>query len=49
MCACGCLLVFGLGGALVYCILHQLWLPAAAVVAVGALVGWLGAKSMQKS
>jgi len=49
MCACGCLLVLGLGGALAYFVMHALWLPAIAVVAVGALVGWLGAKSMKKT
>jgi len=49
MCACGCFLVVGLGAALVYCVLHGLWIAAAAVVAVACLVGWLGAKSMQKS
>jgi len=49
MCACGCLLVLGIGAALAFCIMHQLWLPAAGVVALGGLVSWLGYKSMKKS
>jgi hypothetical protein len=49
MCACGCILVLGLAGALVYCFLHGLWIMAAVVVAVGCLIGWLGAKAMRKS
>ncbi|HEY3839531.1 MAG TPA: hypothetical protein VGL72_23330 [Bryobacteraceae bacterium] len=48
MCACGCLLALGLAGAIAYFILHALWWPAGAVLAVGILVGWLGAKAMQK-
>lgn len=49
MCACGCFLVLALGAALAFCILHSLWLPAAGVIAIGALIGWLGFKMMQKS
>lgn len=49
MCACGCFLVVALVAALAFCIMHQMWLPAAGVVALGCLVGWLGAKAMRKS
>ncbi len=49
MCACGCFLLAGLTGALVFSVMHGLWLMAAGVVAVAALVGWLGAKAMKKS
>ena len=49
MCACGCLLILGLAGALAFCIMHGLWIVAAGVVALGALVGWLGFKTMQNS
>ena len=47
MCACGCLLVLGLAGALAFCIMHGLFVAAAGVVAVGCLVGWLGYKAMR--
>jgi hypothetical protein len=47
MCACGCLLILGLSAALVFCIMHALWLPAAGVVALACLVGWLGFKAMK--
>ncbi len=49
MCACGCFLVAGLAAAFVFCVMHGLWLLAGGVVAVAALVGWLGAKAMKKS
>ena len=49
MCACGCLLLAGLAAALVFCVMHGLWLIAAGVIALAALVGWLGAKSMKTS
>jgi hypothetical protein len=49
MCACGCFLLAGLAGALLFCIVHGLWLMAAGVVALAALIGWLGAKAMRKS
>jgi hypothetical protein len=39
----------GLGAALAYCIMHQLWIPAAGVIAIGAVISWLGYKSMKKS
>jgi hypothetical protein len=38
-----------LGGALAYCVMHQLWFAAAGVVIVGAVVSWLGYKSMKKT
>jgi hypothetical protein len=49
MCACGCFLVLLLGAAMVYCVMHSLWIGVVGVVAVGALVGWLGAKAMKKT
>lgn len=49
MCACGCLVVLGLAGALAYCIMHQMWIAAAGVVIAGGVMGWLGVKAMQKS
>jgi len=49
MCACGCLVVLGLGAAIAYCVLHQLWLPAAGIVILGAVLGWLGFQAMRKS
>jgi len=48
MCACGCLLIIGLAGAMAFCIMHALWLPAVGVVALACLVGWLGYKSMRQ-
>ena len=49
MCACGCFLLAGLTAALVFCVLHGLWLMAAGVVALAAVTGWLGAKAMKRS
>ena len=48
MCACGCLLALGLAGTIAYFIMHALWFPAGGVLLIGILVGWLGAKAMQK-
>lgn len=47
MCACGCFLLAGFVAALVFCIMHGLWLIAAGVIALAGLIGWLGAKSMK--
>jgi hypothetical protein len=49
MCACGCLLLAGLTAALVFCIMHGLWVVAAGVVAVACLTGWLLRKSFPGS
>jgi hypothetical protein len=49
MCACGCFLVLGFAAALAFCIMHRLWIPAAGVVTLAGLVGWLAAKAMKKS
>lgn len=49
MCACGCFLALALAAGLVYCVLHSLWLPAAGLIALAALLAWLGKKTMQNS
>jgi hypothetical protein len=45
MCACGCFLIAGIIAALVYCVIHALWIPAAVVVIFAAGIGWLGKKA----
>jgi hypothetical protein len=45
MCACGCFLVIAVLAALVYCVMHGLWLWAFAVLVLSALVGWFGKKA----
>jgi hypothetical protein len=45
MCACGCFLLIAVIAALVYCVMHGLWLVAAAVLLLSALVAWLGKKA----
>jgi len=45
MCACGCFVVIAVVAALVYCVMHGLWLAALAVLVFSALVGWLGRKA----
>jgi hypothetical protein len=45
MCACGCFLVVAVIAALVYCVMHGLWLVAVAVLLFSALVAWLGKKA----
>jgi hypothetical protein len=47
MCACGCFLLLAIAGALVYTIMHGLWLAAAGVIVFTAAVGWFGRKAMQ--
>ena len=49
MCACGCFLLAGLAAALVFCIMHGLWIMAAGVVSLAVLAGWLTAKAVKKS
>jgi hypothetical protein len=45
MCACGCFLVVAVLAALVYCVMHGLWLAAVGVVLVAVLIGWLSRKA----
>jgi membrane protein implicated in regulation of membrane protease activity len=47
MCACGCFLLAAIVGALVYCVMHGLWLAAAGVIALTAAIAWFGRKAMQ--
>jgi len=45
MCACGCFFLVAVLAALVYSVIHGLWLAAIAVLLFSALVGWLGKKA----
>jgi membrane protein implicated in regulation of membrane protease activity len=45
MCACGCFLLVAFIAALVYCVMHGLWLLGAAVLVFSALIGWFGRKA----
>lgn len=45
MCACGCFLLLAVFGALVYTVMHGLWLLAIAVLLFTALAGWFGKKA----
>ena len=45
MCACGCFLIAAVVAALVYTVMHGMWLAAAGVVAAAAVVGWFGKKA----
>jgi len=42
MCACGCFVLAAVIAALVYTVMHGLWVATAGVVLVAALLGWLG-------
>lgn len=44
MCACGCFVLAAVIAALVYSVMHGLWLLAIAVLLVSGLIGWLGRK-----
>jgi len=44
MCACGCFLFIAIVAALVYSVMHGLWLVAAGALILTALVGWWGSK-----
>jgi hypothetical protein len=44
MCACGCFLLAAVVAALVYTVMHGLWLLTVAVLIVAALIGWFGKK-----
>jgi hypothetical protein len=48
MCACGCFLVAAIVGALVYCVMHGLWLAAAGVVVFAAAIAWFGRKTLTR-
>ena len=47
MCACGCFLVVAVVAAIVYCVIHALWLMLVGVVLFAALLGWLGRKTIR--
>jgi membrane protein implicated in regulation of membrane protease activity len=44
MCACGCFVLAAVIAALVYTVMHGLWLAAIAVLLFTAALGWLGRK-----
>ena len=44
MCACGCFVLAAVIAALIYSVMHGLWLLAIAVLFVTGLIGWLGRK-----
>jgi hypothetical protein len=48
MCACGCLVLAGIAAALVYTIMHGLWLLTALVLVFASLLGWLARKMMKE-
>jgi len=48
VCACGCFLLVAVVAALVYALMHGLWLLAAAVLFFAAIIGWLGKKTVGK-
>jgi hypothetical protein len=45
MCACGCFLIAAIIAAIVYFVIHALWLPVVGLLIFAALIGWLGKKS----
>ncbi len=45
MCACGCFVVVAVVAALVYCVMHGLWVAAIGVLIFSAVVGWFGKKA----
>jgi membrane protease YdiL (CAAX protease family) len=45
VCACGCFLLAGILAALIYCVMHGLWLLAVAVFLVAVVLGWLAKKT----
>jgi len=48
VCACGCFLLAAVVAALIYALMHGLWLLAAAVLFFAAIIGWLGRKTLQR-
>jgi hypothetical protein len=49
MCACGCFLVVAVAAALIYSVMHGLWLAVVALILFGAIVGWFGRKAAGSS
>jgi hypothetical protein len=47
MCACGCFLLVAVVAAIVYCVIHALWLMLVGVVLFAAILGWLGRKTIR--
>jgi membrane protein implicated in regulation of membrane protease activity len=47
MCACGCFVLAAVIAALVYTVMHGLWLAAVGVVLVAGLLGWLGRRMVR--
>jgi membrane protein implicated in regulation of membrane protease activity len=45
VCACGCFLLAAILAALVYSVMHGLWLLAIAVLLFAAVVAWFGKKA----
>jgi hypothetical protein len=45
MCACGCFLIVAVVAALVYTVMHGMWLAAAGVVVAAGLIGVFGKKA----
>jgi hypothetical protein len=45
MCACGCFLLVAVLAALVYSVMHGLWLVAVSVVLFAVVIGWFGRKA----
>jgi threonine/homoserine/homoserine lactone efflux protein len=48
MCACGCLVLAGIVAALVYTIMHGLWLLTAVVLLIAAVLGWLARRMFKE-
>jgi hypothetical protein len=44
LCACGCFVLAAAIAALIYSVMHGLWLLAIAVLLAAGLIGWLGRK-----
>jgi len=40
-------LLVAIVGALVYCVMHGLWLTAAGIIALTAAIAWFGRKAMR--
>jgi hypothetical protein len=45
MCACGCFLLIAVVAAIIYFVMHGLWLAAVAILLFSALTGWFGKKA----
>jgi hypothetical protein len=44
MCACGCFVLAAAVGGIVYCAVHGLWLPGAAIIAASVAIAFFGKK-----